>query len=674
MHLCTYCKFLFVVAEDEMMKLQEAFRVVVHEQENFISLVEFIKHLQQNKKDEDTVKEIRTSNVERVFQKYKEKIVVLHGEKYAPVISVLKYIFHSADSLHSCKVLALAITNQVCNEKEKVKNEENTVFDLYQKVAKTSFETHLIYKHLSQHIDIDDKEIPSLYSVHKGFFTEEEWKKICVFELQFSSTVQTDGLSFESSVKSKWQYFQACEEAKKVARDIHQHSLNTIKRRNQRKAKAQLLEDIHVHAAKRHIPSTIEDQLMKSLAISYPAELKKCQIICVDREYSKIDNGLDIYIQCLTDLDMPIQIPIAKSVHRLVQQKHKVSKVDIFFFKPGSFDNNNTDPDRFRIRDEVLQGDYESLELGEHVLTLAESENEDDDDDDEEEGRDDLCPECYGTAISSLKPLHVKSFDVHKEWWIDVPLPVQLILEPFINDKSLRTTTANDFIEGKLERLYGCYDVLLNVLNKQYHGIQQEATTAQLTLNYRSVSSLFQLTSAAGASQSWSKAERSLQERSTKSNMYFQGFLKPYTLTYDTDAGTVTQQVRMRDTYCVIRIDNLVRLKFNNDPSPGESRSKQMCSLPVSVEGIPKDAAIVQTWHDPAICEGPDAPTCSCKKSVKLEKHDVDKVLFTLSSEEQLAKAKFNRLCNWGILAYMTPILEDSTYSHTSLYFIYILY
>ena len=213
---------------------------------------------------------------------------------------------------------------------------------------------------------------------------------------------------------------------------------------------------------------------------------------------------------------------------------------------------------------------------------------------------------------------------------------------------------------GKISRLYGVHDVLLNIFNFKYHGIQQEKTTAQLALNYKCITNLFKLTSEAGASQSQSKAERSLQERSTSEKLYYDAYLRPYDLQYETDAGLVIKTVRMRDTYVNLRIDNLVRLRFSDDPSPGESRSRQMCTLPVSIEGLPKDATIVQEWHDSRLCNG--LPNCTCKQPLQLKKHDVNRVLFDLSEEEDLAMKKFVKLSTWGITEHLKLTLEHSKY------------
>jgi hypothetical protein len=89
-------------------------------------------------------------------------------------------------------------------------------------------------------------------------------------------------------------------------------------------------------------------------------------------------------------------------------------------------------------------------------------------------------------------------------------------------------------------------------------GILQEANTDELIVGYRSVDTVFQVTFSLGASQSLSRAEKSLKERNITDDLYYDAYLKPYSTTYTTTAGQVTKDVRMRDCHVILMVNNLV--------------------------------------------------------------------------------------------------------------------
>ena len=46
----------------------------------------------------------------------------------------------------------------------------------------------------------------------------------------------------------------------------------------------------------------------------------------------------------------------------------------------------------------------------------------------------------------------------------------------------------------------------------------------------------------------------------------------------------------LRECILTLMLDNLVSTKYHNDPNPGESRSFQMCALPITIKGILDDS------------------------------------------------------------------------------------
>jgi hypothetical protein len=44
----------------------------------------------------------------------------------------------------------------------------------------------------------------------------------------------------------------------------------------------------------------------------------------------------------------------------------------------------------------------------------------------------------------------------------------------------------------------------------------------------------------------------------------------------------------------------------------------QICTLPITLKGLPKDAHIIDKWHDDNICDGTE--NCKCKEDVTPER------------------------------------------------------
>ena len=92
----------------------------------------------------------------------------------------------------------------------------------------------------------------------------------------------------------------------------------------------------------------------------------------------------------------------------------------------------------------------------------------------------------------------------------------------------------------------------------------------------------------------------------------------------------------------------MVRLKTKEDPNPGESRSKQICTLPITLQGLPKNALETKKWHDDTICNGVDQ--CLCKKAKVLTKENFRNTLLDLSTQELEVDMAFHSICNGASL------------------------
>ena len=73
-----------------------------------------------------------------------------------------------------------------------------------------------------------------------------------------------------------------------------------------------------------------------------------------------------------------------------------------------------------------------------------------------------------------------------------------------------------------------------------------------------------------------------------------------------------------------------------------------MCTLPITLQGLPLDSHITQKWHT-ADCDGSN--NCICKQQDLLTEQDVDWCLFEKTLEEDQASSQFSDLMTWAQLA-----------------------
>ncbi|XP_076084880.1 uncharacterized protein LOC143055600 [Mytilus galloprovincialis] len=100
----------------------------------------------------------------------------------------------------------------------------------------------------------------------------------------------------------------------------------------------------------------------------------------------------------------------------------------------------------------------------------------------------------------------------------------------------------------------------------------------------------------------------------------------------------------MRDCHAILYLDNLVRLSVHADPDPGKNRTSQICTLPITIKGLPKDSRIVETWHEKDCTGGDD---CPCFERKQLDKDDHN-LLFNCTKDEQIALYRLNVQTSFG--------------------------
>ena len=255
------------------------------------------------------------------------------------------------------------------------------------------------------------------------------------------------------------------------------------------------------------------------------------------------------------------------------------------------------------------------------------------------------CRNCFQDVPSN--PLSIENFNIRTEWSMETPLETQILLGGFINLRGLRLTKFPErFLNRKYQVIYGAYDTLLNCFNQKHIGVLQLANTSELLMEYKSLSSVFSVTADIGATTSLQTAEKLIQKKVDSDNLYYNTYIKKYMLSYESAAGMVPSEVNLKeDCHIVLMFDNLVRTTTPSDPGVGVV-SGALLSLPITLQGLPMDNSITDSWHSDA-CDGTNE--CICKKVGELSKEEMDKVLFP-SQEEKIRLDSLTQLCTWGYL------------------------
>lgn len=660
------------------MALGETFSIFKRDNKDWVWIKDLVAFLKSSWMPSDSAKSVKPANIERVLKGYREGVTTFPNENgqeetAVPIISIMRFIFHFMDNMECCSKLAWEIAEEVCQqsneENEHVPVQEDTsqgntdtdppdlILHLYQKIANIDFYSKRLSDIFVCDIKFEESDIPDMYEVHKSQFSHEEWGKICLFESHFQMSAQAkvlhDSSTLEQKIKAKHGFLDDCMKAKSTGSSLLEQSRLTIKRRLKRKIVAKRDDCIHIHVTKTHIPTVIEEEIHTKLADLIPDTIDKA--ICIDN-ISTNSNSIQVFLQVSKD-DTSIESfrIVSKAIQRLLERYHGIHRSEISFFAPDTFDickdTDSISINRFKLRDIAMLGNLQEQTL--HSTTEESNQML------ITEGGE-QCETCF--LDNGTLPLSCKDFQLTQEWFLDVPLEVQLVLLPFINMISVNRAKDPSFLYNtKINRLYSIVDELLNVNNYHYHGVLQESNTNEMIMTYRNASSIFNLTSSAGATQSLTKAECSLKERSTSEILYYESILKKYPLTYKTisELHPINKLVSMRDCHVNFLIDNLVRLTINNDPSRGESRSKQMNTLPVTLEGLPHDAYETTLWHDEGICD--KSEFCPCKKPVQLKKEDIDSALFELSQEEQDAWNQYQKLLTFGAIKEMWQEISEQS-------------
>jgi hypothetical protein len=265
---------------------------------------------------------------------------------------------------------------------------------------------------------LDENLISSLYNWHKGLFSADEWKVICLFEHHFSKhnmnlkVAEDRQLSIDEENDQKWKFYhQYC---KQPYENIHNSIKTTIENRITRKRSADLDKTYHINAFEIHLPEVIEIQMLEHINKFFPDQVRT--IVTIDNATTTETNKTFIIIKLaqseLGDREMHA---IINCVTSHLQQKHKLSTQCVVFIKHACLANyrNGEHILRYSLLDDLSLGKLQ------HDILFTWNNTEDVDiEGDVDHGT--RCESCFTPDLPS--PLVLSTVDVFSEWLLDVPI------------------------------------------------------------------------------------------------------------------------------------------------------------------------------------------------------------------------------------------------------------
>ena len=602
-----------------------------------VNLNNFVSYLRGNRSPNDRIP-LRQDKIWDEAQRHSEYwILQSDNSRWISLSFVITYMCRHAGDFVVCRNFAgdleeLIIGQPINASKGNTCAEvPETVLHLYKDIAKHGLKRESVENHFLTHLTLHFQS-STLIVDHKKHFSDNEWKLISLFELHFASEHDCDSMDYKELLEVRWKYLKKLRDIRNLGTNMNTLCRSSVAENAQRQALAAKLNGMVLEANGKHIPSVIDACIVECNIAGINA------VTSVDCIQPCNGNGLHVYLELMEGIaELPDGNDVLPLITGPMHRRHNAHCCTIVVFAYGTFDKftkSDGSIQRFLMRDIFMQGGLE-----ERITSVIKNTIE-------------LCddlqvPHCDSCFPAGILPLDWRQFDIMQEWQIGIPLPMQLLLESFLNQETLsKTEDVQKYLQSKVSKLHTNFDGLISVHNRKYSGVLQDLNTKELAMKYHSISSLFAITSKTGATQSLRTAERLLKQEADSDLCYFNTYLKKYPMRYTSSAGDICQEISMRDCHLIIGLDNLVRLTFHQDPMPGQSRSHQVCTLPITISGVPKDAFITLSWHSEH-CDG--LAECNCMDMQSLKPDDHKRVIFEPSIAEKDALQRFHKLSTWGL-------------------------
>ena len=617
----------------------------------WVDLDDFSDLIKKNHLKSDGTKLVKKSNILRQIQNFSHDSAVCKlGEKtFINFKYVLKYVFLQGDNFDFCNRITSDIERMICNYPDEgatatVQHDNNSLYDLYKEIAVANFRSKSWLEAIQ--VNVSELKEPSFpLPEYKPLFSTEEWTKIEYFEKHFATFIG-DGITLHSAniiTRQKWEFFNSVTSAYALGHELHHQCQKTALRNLARRDAGNAIDGITLTAAcKTHRPQVIEELIGEVAPKNYIEFIKVYATPCI--ETCVLHLGLHLFIELAREECSSTLEDVSTSIRAAVNKEHSTEICDIVYLLPGALPEGICQ--RYSVRDLYYEGkiadfvSYVSVIADIDMLPPSEMDSG-------------YCSSCFSEHLSFLSnPLRMCSFNVLHEWLYNVPLPIQVLIEQlFINPDSLRRAGKNTtkLVHQKLARLYTLFDTGLNVINRKYVGFLQSLNSDELLINNRSLSTVFSVGSQYGVCSSLQTADSRLKQRAQADMCYYNTYIKEHPLLYRNsfEQEASLHNVSLRQCHLILYMDNLVRLSIRTDPGPGESITQQICTLPLTLKGVPKDAAVADSWHSLVCLHSPGS--CKCKDPQLLTKEDFNRVLVEYSAGEQVQWDDYQHRATWGM-------------------------
>ena len=335
------------------MTLQNIFSIKDHEGKKWIFLDDFISAVWNGEKH--NIPRYRLSYL--IKRTLASKCMKIDGKLAVPVLFILEFIFGHHEKYTLCTELAKEVESLFasCTSTYTTESSAETVYDLYRSIAKATFANNELSKIVQAKLNYDEHKIRTLLDIHKPQFTNDEWKHICAFEVQFGlSYGDVEDVTPETATKARWQFYEECQKASSLGQMIHKESKKCITRRNRRTEIAEVTERVKVTAKHYHCPSVVEEHIYSTVERLYPDTVSV--VVVVDRELSRQDNVLDVYVELepgvsIQGTDLATQI--TRVACKILSLKHNVKCSEIVLCSMIHLNHS-------RRRTKLLDFDYET--------------------------------------------------------------------------------------------------------------------------------------------------------------------------------------------------------------------------------------------------------------------------------------------------------------------------
>ena len=146
-----------------------------------------------------------------------------------------------------------------------------------------------------QEVQLNEENVPSVFSIHKDKFTTKDWGKILLFERHFSLLHPDPIDQLDDAIHSRKQYLNTLKSLSELSTDLQSQLQSTIKRTIGGIDASNVNEKVEYFCKKSHLPTCLDLDLLNAFSEIFPDQVQS--VFTVDHEQSSVTNSLDIFIE-----------------------------------------------------------------------------------------------------------------------------------------------------------------------------------------------------------------------------------------------------------------------------------------------------------------------------------------------------------------------------------------